>query len=72
MTIAFVCIFKVLMDIISASLKYYQQDNFNLAIVGVYLDFATSKGQLTMFVILLQTVADARASSVAAIVIALF
>lgn len=57
MTLGLVCIWKVTGDMISSYFKFCQ-NNFDLAIFGLYIDAAMSKGTFTMFTLLLKTVVD--------------
>ena len=71
MTVPLVLFVKALFDGISNYLVFYQQDSFGAAIVGLYLDFAITKGQHSMFVIVLETLVDEKAVSFSVVIIAI-
>lgn len=71
MAVPIVLLVKALFDGVSNYMTFYQQDSFALAIAGLYVDFIVTKGQHSMYVIVLETVVDLRASSFSVVIIAI-
>lgn len=55
MAVALVLLFKAFADTLSCYLIFYQ-DNTLWKIIGLYIDFAITKGQNGMYIVVLQTV----------------
>lgn len=71
MAVPIILLLKAFFDAVSNYMTFYQQDNFALAIAGLYIDFIFTKGQHSMYVIVLETVVDLRASSFSVVIIAI-
>lgn len=71
MTIALVLLVKAIFDGISNYLIFYVNGNFNAAVVGLYIDFAITKGQHSLFIMVLETVVDEKASSFSVVIVAI-
>lgn len=71
-TVPIILVFKFIFDVVSNYFIFYQQGNFMLAVLGLYLDFSLTKGQPGLLVITLATVVDERAANFVVVIIILF
>lgn len=71
-TVPYIVIGKGFFDMVSNLLIFFQTSSYMTSIIGLYIDFALTKGQPGLYIITLATVVDERAANFVVIVIVVF